>query len=259
MRLANKTVVITGGNSGIGFATAKLFAAEGAKVAITGRNETTLREAAEALGTGVLAVRADVTDFAATQRAFATIADRLGRFDGLFVNAGIGGQTPLGSTQVDAFEQIVRTNFSGAFFTAQAALQHLKDRASLVFNGSVHAVLGMPGYAAYAGSKAAVRSMVRNLASELAPRGIRVNLVTPGATKTPIWSPLAPTTDAMDALERRIAALTPLGRMGEADDIARAALYLVSDDAAHVTAAEIVVDGGATGAPSGAPMFRSAT
>jgi NAD(P)-dependent dehydrogenase (short-subunit alcohol dehydrogenase family) len=259
MRLAKKTVVITGGNSGIGLATAKLFVAEGAKVAITGRNETTLREAAQALGTGVLAVRADVTDYPATQRAFATIAERLGRVDGLFVNAGIGGETPLGDTQVEAFEQIVRTNFSGAFFTAQAALPHLKDGASLVFNGSVHAVMGMPGYSAYAGAKGAVRSMVRNLASELAPRGIRVNLVTPGGTKTPIWSRLAPTPDAMDALERRLGALTPLGRMGEADDIARAALYLVSDDSVHVTAAELVVDGGATGAASGAPLFRSAS
>jgi NAD(P)-dependent dehydrogenase (short-subunit alcohol dehydrogenase family) len=256
MRLANKSVVITGGNSGIGLATARLFLAEGAKVGITGRNEKTLREAAETLGAGVVALRADATDLSATERAFAQFAERLGKLDGVFVNAGIGGQTALGQTTVAAFEEIVRSNFTAAFFTVQAALPHLRDGASIVFNGSVHAVLGMPGYSAYAGSKAAVRAMVRNLASELAPRGIRVNQVTPGATRTPIWASLVG--DAMAALEKRIAAVTPLGGMGEADDIAKAALYLVSDDAAHVTATELVVDGGAINAPSGAPLFRVA-
>lgn len=256
MRLANKTVVITGGNSGIGLAAARLFVAEGARVAITGRNEKTLREAAEALGHGVVAVRADVTDHAAMERAFSQIAERLGKIDAVFVNAGVGGLTPLGATGAAAFSELVRTNFDGAFFTAQAALPHLKDGASLVFNGSVLAVLGMQGWSAYAGAKAAVRAMVRVLASELAPRRIRVNQVTPGGTKTPIWGPLAPTTEAQDALDARISATTPLGRMAEADEIARAALFLVSDDAAHVTAAELVVDGGATGAPAGAPAFR---
>jgi NAD(P)-dependent dehydrogenase (short-subunit alcohol dehydrogenase family) len=257
MRLANKTVVITGGNSGIGLAAAKLFVAEGAQVAITGRNEETLREAAEALGHGVIAVRADVTDHAAMERAFARIAERLGKIDAVFVNAGVGGHTPLGATAPEAFGEVVRTNFDGAFFTAQAALPYLNDGASLVFNGSVLAVLGMQGWSAYAGAKAAVRAMVRVLASELAPRRIRVNQVTPGATKTPIWNPLAPTAEAQGALDARISATTPLGRMAEADEIARAALFLVSDDAAHVTAAELVVDGGATGAPAGAPAFRA--
>jgi NAD(P)-dependent dehydrogenase (short-subunit alcohol dehydrogenase family) len=256
MRLAGKVVAITGGNSGIGLATAKLFVAEGAKVAITGRNEATLREAAEVLGPSVFAVQADATDYAATQRAFSEIAERFGKIDAVFVNAGIGGQTPLGATAVEAFEQIVRTNFTGAFFTAQAALPHLKDGASVVFNGSVIATLGMPGYAAYGGSKGAVRSMVRSLASELAPRGIRVNQVTPGGTKTPIWSAAAPTKDAFAVLDARISAATPLGRMAEADDIARAALYLVSDDSRHVTATELVVDGGAINAPSGAPVYQ---
>jgi NAD(P)-dependent dehydrogenase (short-subunit alcohol dehydrogenase family) len=257
MRLANKCVVITGGNSGIGLATAKLFVAEGANVAITGRNEATLREAAQALGPRVLAVRADVTDYGATQRAFAQIAERLGSLDGAFISAGVGGQTPLGKTGVEAFEQIVRTNFTGAFFTAQAALPHLKDGASIVFNGSVIATLGWPGYSAYGGSKGAVRAMVRCLASELAPRGIRVNQVTPGGTKTPIWSVAAPTAEAFAALDARIAAATPLGRMADAEDIARAVLYLISDDAADVTATEIVVDGGAINAPAGAPVYRA--
>jgi NAD(P)-dependent dehydrogenase (short-subunit alcohol dehydrogenase family) len=258
MRLNGKTIVITGGNSGIGLATAKLFVEEGARVAITGRNETTLREAAEALGADVLALRADATDAAATQRAFATVAERFGKIDAVFVNAGIGGGTPLGATSVETFEDIVRANFTGAFFTAQAALPHLNDGGSIVFNGSVHAVLGMPGWSAYAGAKAAVRAMVRVLASELAPRRIRVNQVTPGATKTPIWNGLAPTPEAWSALEGRIAASTPLARMGDSEDIARAVLYLVSSDSTHVTGTEIVVDGGATSSPAGAPVYRSA-
>jgi NAD(P)-dependent dehydrogenase (short-subunit alcohol dehydrogenase family) len=257
MRLANKTIVITGGNSGIGFEAARLFVREGARVAITGRNEKTLREAAEALGAGTVALRADVTDYPATERAFAQIAERLGKLDGVFVNAGIAGVTPLGASAADVFDTVVRTNFNGAFFTAQAALPHLKDGASLVFNGSVIALLGLPGFSAYGGAKGAVRAMVRVLASELAPRRIRVNQVTPGGTKTPIWGPMAPTSRDMDALEARIAATTPLGRMGEAADVAHAALYLLSDDAAHVTATELVVDGGGTGAPAGAPALRA--
>jgi NAD(P)-dependent dehydrogenase (short-subunit alcohol dehydrogenase family) len=256
MRLANKTVVVTGGNSGIGFAAAKLFLAEGAKVAITGRNETTLRQAAEVLGHGVISVRADITDYPALERAFAEIAERLGPIDGVFVNAGIGGVTPLGATTPQVFEELVRTNFGGAFFTAQAAAPHLRDGASLVFNGSVLATLGMPGWSAYGGAKGAVRAMVRVLASELAPRRVRVNQVTPGGTKTPIWSPLFPNAAALDSLEAQISAATPLARMGEADEVARAVLFLLSDDATHITGTELVVDGGATQAPAGAPVYR---
>jgi len=257
MRLTNKSIAITGGNSGIGLATARLFVAEGAKVGITGRNETTLRQTAEELGAGVVALRADVNDVPATERAFAQFAERLGKLDGVFVNAGIGGATPLGQTAPAAFEEIVRANFIGAFFTVQAALPHLRDGASIILNGSVHAVLGAAGYSAYGGSKAAVRAMVRNLATELAPRRIRVNQVTPGGTKTPIWASRAPDAAAMAALEKQFAAVTPLARMAEPEDIARAALYLASDDSTHVTATEIVIDGGLINAPMGAPIFRA--
>lgn len=257
MRLLNKGLVVTGGNSGIGLAAAKLFVAEGAKVAITGRNESTLRQAAEALGPTAFALRADSNDYASSQRAFAQIAERFGQLDGIFVNAGAASLTPLGQTTPEAFEELVRTNFSSAFFTTQAALPYLKDGASLVYNGSVLATLGMPGWSAYGGAKGAVRSMVRVLASELAPRRIRVNQVTPGGTKTPIWGPFAPTAAAHDVLEARISAATPLGRMGEAEDVARAVLFLLSDDSTHVTGTELVVDGGATQAPAGAPIFRA--
>ena len=258
MRLKNKVALVTGGNSGIGLATARLFLAEGAKVVITGRNPQTLAAAAEELGGNVLALQADATDIPAMEKAFAEAAEKLGKFDIVFANAGIGGETALGKTTLEQFESIVRINFTGVFFTVQAALPYLNDGGSVILNGSVHAVLGIPGYSAYAGTKGAVRAMTRNLASELAPRGIRVNQVTPGATKTPIWNSRAATPEAMDALEARFGGLSPLGRMSEADEIARAALYFASDDSANVTAIEITVDGGAVNAPSGAKIFRTA-
>lgn len=258
MRLKNKVALVTGGNSGIGLATARLFLAEGAKVVITGRNPQTLAAAAEELGGNVLALQADTTDIPAMEKAFAEAAQKLGKFDIVFANAGIGGETALGKTTLEQFESIVRINFTGVFFTVQAALPYLNDGGSVILNGSVHAVLGIPGYSGYAGTKGAVRAMTRNLASELAPRGIRVNQVTPGATKTPIWNSRAATPEAMDALEARFGGLSPLGRMSEADEIARAALYFASDDSANVTAIEITVDGGAVNAPSGAKIFRTA-
>lgn len=258
MRLKNKVAIVTGGSSGIGLATARLFLAEGAKVVITGRNPQTLAEAAKELGGNVLALQADATDIPAMEKAFAEAAEKFGKFDVVFANAGIGGETALGKTTLEQFETIVRINFTGVFFTVQAALPHLNEGSSVILNGSVHAVLGIPGASAYAGTKGAVRAMTRNLASELAPRGIRVNQVTPGATRTPIWNSRAPTPEAMEALEARYGAMSPLGSMSEAEEIAKAALYFASDDSANVTAIEITVDGGAINAPSGAKMFRTA-
>lgn len=205
----------------------------------------------------MLAIRADVTDVEALDRAVATAAEKLGKLDIVFANAGIAGGSPVGQTSLAEFEAIIRTNLTSVFFTVQAAAPYLNPGASIILNGSVHAVMGMPGYSAYAATKAGVRAMTRNLASELAPRGIRVNQVTPGGTRTPIWSNRAPTDEAMSALEQSIIRSIPIGRFGEADDIAKAALYLASDDASNVTGAEIVVDGGATGAPQGAPIYRA--
>lgn len=258
MRLNNKVALITGGNSGIGLATAKVFLSEGAKVVITGRNPETLAAAEKALGGNVLTVKVDVTDIAATEKAFAEAAEKVGKFDIVFANAGIGGVTPIGQTTFEQFNRIISTNLTAVFFTVQSALPHLNDGASVILNGSVHAVLGAPGWSAYAATKAAVRAMTRNLASELAPRGIRVNQVTPGGTKTPIWSPFAQTDDAMSALEEKLGSMSALGRMSEAEEIGKAALYLASDDAANITGIEITVDGGMTSAPSGAKIFRTA-
>jgi NAD(P)-dependent dehydrogenase (short-subunit alcohol dehydrogenase family) len=256
MKLTGKTAWITGGNSGIGLATARLFAAEGASVAITGRNRATLDEAARELGDNAVALEADAADIPALERAAAQIAERFGGIDIVFANAGIAGSTPLGQTTLEMFDTIIRTNVTGVFFTVQAALPHLRGNASIILNGSVHAVLGLPGSSAYAASKAGVRAMTRNLAAELSPRGIRVNIVVPGATHTPIWANRAPTPEAMAELEARYTRHIPLERFAEADDIARAALFLASNDSANIQAAEIVVDGGMTGAPSGAPIYR---
>lgn len=256
VRLKDKTALITGGNSGIGLATAKLFVAEGAKVVITGRNKETLEAAAKELGPNGLALPADATDVAATEAAIKQGAEKFGKFDIVFANAGIAGGTPLGSATLEVFEKVISTNLTGVFFTVQSALPYLNDSASIILNGSVISVLGIPGYSAYGAAKAGVRAMARIMASELSPRGIRVNVVAPGAIRTPIWGPATATPEAEKAFEKRIALSTPLGRIGETDHVAKTVLFLASDDAAHVQGQEIFVDGGAVASPSGAPIYR---
>ena len=256
MRLANKTAFITGGNSGIGLATARLFVAEGARVAITGRNQATLDAAARELGSNALAVTAGATDIAATEQAIKQTVEKFGKLDVVFANAGIPGNTPIGGTTLASFESVIGTNITAVFFTVQAAVPHLNDGASIILNGSVISVLGNPGYSAYAASKAGVRAMARVMASELSPRGIRVNVVSPGAARTPIWKGAAPTAEAFAALDKRISRAIPLGRLGEAEEIARTVLFLASDDASNIQGAEIFVDGGSTGSPAGAPIYR---
>lgn len=256
MRLKGKAAFITGGNSGIGLATAKLFVAEGARVVITGRKQATLDAAIKALGANGFAVQADADDVAALEKAFAQAEAKFGKLDIVFANAGISGNTPLGGTTLAEFEKVIRTNLTSVFFTVQAALPHLNDNASIILNGSVISVMGNPGYSAYAATKAGVRAMARVMVSELSPRGIRVNVVAPGGTKTPIWDRTAPTAVAFEVLEKRISGVTPLGRMGEADQVAKTVLFLASDDASHVQGQEIFVDGGMTSSPSGAPVFR---
>jgi NAD(P)-dependent dehydrogenase (short-subunit alcohol dehydrogenase family) len=256
VRLANKTALITGGNSGIGLATAKLFVAEGARVAITGRNKATLEAAAKELGPNAIAIEADATDIAATEAAVKKAVEKFGKLDIVFANAGIPGQTLVGGTTLAAFESVIRTNLTGVFFTVQAAVPHLNDGASIILNGSVISVLGNPGYSAYAASKAGVRAMARVMASELSPRNIRVNVVSPGATRTPIWGAATATPDAEKAFEKRLGLTTPLGRIGEPDHISKTVLFLASDDAAHIQGQELFVDGGSTASPAGAPIYR---
>ena len=256
MRLANKTALITGGNSGIGLATARVFVAEGAKVVITGRNQATLDAAARELGPNAFAVVADATDIAATEAAFGKGAGKFGKYDIVFANAGIAGGTPLGATALEAFEKVISTNLTSVFFTVQSALPHLNDNASIILNGSVISVLGIPGYSAYGAAKAGVRAMARIMASELSPRGIRVNVVAPGAIRTPIWGAAIATPEAEKAFEKRIAYRRRSAASANPTTSRRRCLFLASDDSAHVQGQELFVDGGATASPSGAPIYR---
>jgi NAD(P)-dependent dehydrogenase (short-subunit alcohol dehydrogenase family) len=259
MKLAGKKALITGGNSGIGLATARLFIAEGAEVAITGRDRQTLDEAVAELGPSARGYRADVTVAEDRRLLFAALAQDFGKLDIVFANAGISGRTPVGTTEESTFENIIHTNLNGAFFTVNSAVPLLNDGASIIFNGSVHNYLGQPGYAAYAATKGGLVSMARAIAADLAPRNIRVNVVAPGATKTPIWkrgARASATTEETAKLTTFVSSATPLGRWGEAEEQAKAALFLASDDSSYINAIELVVDGGLTGAPFGAPAFR---
>ncbi|QGQ97706.1 glucose 1-dehydrogenase [Paenibacillus psychroresistens] len=252
-KLDGKVALITGGNSGIGLATAKLFVAEGAKVVITGRNETTLSSAAEELGANVHAIKAEVSDPASMENAVSAAVSVFGRLDIVFANAGIAAPTPIGSTELSVFENVLRVNVTGVFFTVQAALPHLKEGASVILTGSTRATDGAPGRSAYAASKGAISSMVRVLASELSPRGIRVNSLVPGATRTPIWKQSTP--EEKSKLEAAHARAIPLKRMGDPEELAKAALFLASDDSSYIQGTEIVVDGGAAASPLGAPIY----
>jgi NAD(P)-dependent dehydrogenase (short-subunit alcohol dehydrogenase family) len=256
MRLDQKTALITGGASGIGLATARLFIAEGARVAITGRDQQKLDAVARELGPNALALQADTTDQAAMERAVRTVVETFGKIDILFANAGIGGQTPVEGGSVAEFEKILRINLVGPFLAVSTAAPYLNDGASVILIGSVLSEAGAPGWSAYAASKGGINSMAKVLASELSPRGIRVNVVSPAAIRTPIWDVAAPTADAFSQLERRMARSIPLGRIGEPDEVAKLVLYLASDESSFLQATNIFVDGGMIGAPSGAPAYR---
>jgi NAD(P)-dependent dehydrogenase (short-subunit alcohol dehydrogenase family) len=188
MKLTGRKALITGGNSGIGLATAQVFVEEGAEVAITGRDRKTLDDAVALLGSNARAYNADVTNAPARKQLFEQLAMDFGKLDIVFANAGISGKTPTGDADESVFENIIQINLTGAFLTVNSAAPLLNDGGVVIFNGSVHNYLGQPGMAAYAASKGGLRSMATSIAADLAPRGIRVNVIAPGATKTPIWS-----------------------------------------------------------------------
>jgi len=245
MKLTGKKALITGGNSGIGLATARLFVAEGAEVAITGRDHETLDAAVAELGSNARGYRADVTVADDRKRLFADLAGDFGKLDIVFANAGIGGNTPAGATDEAVFENIVHTNLNGAFFTVNSAAPLLNDNASIIFNGSVQNYLGQAGSAAYAATKGGAVSMARAIAADLAPRNIRVNVVAPGATKTPIWrrgARASKSTERSAKLVDLFSSAIPLGRWGEPEEVAKAVLFLASDDSSYINAVELMVD-----------------
>jgi len=250
-RLAGKIALITGGNSGIGLATAEEFLRAGARVAITGRDAETLQSAAAALGElalprDIVTLRADVTVAEDLDRVMSEVRRSFGRLDVLFVNAGIGQFAPVAEATQEHFDRVFDTNVKGAYFTIQKALPLLTRGASIILNGSINGLIGMPGSSVYAASKAALRSFARTISADLMDRGIRVNVISPGPVATPILSRpvMGLTSDARDALVSNIVQMVPIKRFADPHEIAHAAVFLASDESTFFVGAELVADGG---------------
>src|ERR1700683_2073617 len=244
-KLAGKNSVITGGSSGIGLATAKRFVDEGAHVVITGRREKELKEAATLIKKNVTTVVGDVSRLEDLDRLFAVVKEKHGHIDILFANAGAGTIAPLAVASEAHFDQTFDVNVKGMFFTVQKALPLFKDGGSIILNSSVSNVMGLPGFTAYAASKAAVRNFARGWTMELKDRKIRVNCMSPGVIDTPA---LATTTGlTAEQVEQAVAQFTtqiPLGRRGMPEEIAAAGVFLASDESCYITGIDLAVDGG---------------
>jgi NAD(P)-dependent dehydrogenase (short-subunit alcohol dehydrogenase family) len=237
-KLQGKVAVITGGTEGIGLATAKLFVKEGAFVFITGRRQKELDEAVKAIGTNVSGVQGDVAQSADLDHLYEAVAKVKGRIDVVFANAGVAEFAPLGSITEEHFDKLFNINVKGTLFTVQKALPLLNDGGSIILTGSVAGSKGTPAFGVYGATKAAVRNFVRAWTVELKDRHIRSNVLSPGPTETPAIGQ-----QPEDAIARIVSTI-PMGRMGEADEIAKAALFLASDDSSFVTGIELFVDGG---------------
>jgi len=241
-RYTGKVAVITGGNSGIGLATAKRLKDEGAKVVIVGRAAATL--AAAHSEHGFVTVQADVSRLADIDRIFRDVAEKVGKIDVLFANAGIYRASAVADTTEAFFDETVNINLKGLFFTVQRSLPYLNDGASIILNSSTVTAKGWPGIAVYGATKAAVRSLARTFAAELLPRGIRVNAISPGVTYTPIFGRLGLTDEQLNATAAGLLKMVPAGRFATSEDIAAGVAYLGSADAAYVIGAELTIDGG---------------
>jgi NAD(P)-dependent dehydrogenase (short-subunit alcohol dehydrogenase family) len=242
--LAGKVAVVTGGSSGIGLATAKLFVQSGAKVIITGRNQQALDQAVSELGDSVIAVRSDVSRLNDIESLFNTVAKKLGKVDILFANAGVAKFAPATDVSEQFYDELFNINVKGVFFTIQKAIPLLNDNASIILNTSVVNQAGLPNTSIYAASKAAVRSFGRSIAAELAGRGIRVNVVSPGPIATPIYGKLGLPKEAVDAFAASILSQVPMKRFGQPEEVAQTALFLASSASSFVTGVELSVDGG---------------
>lgn len=245
-RFSAQNVVVIGGNSGIGLSAARGFAQEGAHVVITGRAPGTLRSAAEEIGHGAVAIRSDIADLNQIRQLFSELATTLGHIDVLFVNAGIGAFQPIDKVTEQDWDSIHGINLKGVFFTVQQALPLLRKGSSIVLTGSIGALKGIPTGSVYAASKAGLRALGRCFAAELVGRGIRVNVVSPGPTDTPIigrTAGLPP--QAIPAIREQMIRNTPMHRMGTPEEVAAAVLFLASNESAFVTGIDLLVDGGA--------------
>jgi NAD(P)-dependent dehydrogenase (short-subunit alcohol dehydrogenase family) len=246
MKLQNKVALITGGTSGIGLEAAKLFRAEGATVIVTGTHPERLEAAGKALGDDVLVLSVDLREPAEIERAVETIRAKFGRIDVVYANAGAGTAAPLEAVTPEQIDEQFALNFKGLFFTIQKAVPLMPKGGSIVVTTSFLNEVGTAGLSILSATKAAVRSLVRSIGAELAPRGIRVNAVSPGPIATAFHTKLGLTDAQLSATAAAIEAQVPLKRFGEAAEIAKTALFLASDDASFTTGAEVVVDGGLT-------------
>ena len=238
-KLQGKVAVITGGSSGMGLATARRYVAEGAYVFITGRRQAELDAAVKEIGSNVTGVRGDVANLADLDRLYETVKAQKGHIDILFANAGVGEFLPLGAITPEHFDQTFGVNVRGTLFTVQKALPLFRDGGSIILTGSIASVKGIPAFGVYSATKAAIRSFVRTWTLELKDRKIRTNVISPGTIDTPILAPLP-----KEAIAQIVAGV-PMGRMGESDEIASAAVFLASDDSSFITGIELFVDGGA--------------
>jgi NAD(P)-dependent dehydrogenase (short-subunit alcohol dehydrogenase family) len=243
-KLEGKIALITGGNSGIGLATAKRFVDEGAYVFITGRREPELAAAVKEIARNVTGVRGDVSNLGDLDRIFAQIKREKGKLDIVFANAGVAMYAPFGTITEEHYDSIFNINVKGLLFTVQKALPLLRDGASIILNASIVASKGLPANSVYSATKAAVRSFARTWTTDLKERRIRVNAVSPGATDTPGLNHLLATTEAGEQRLKMLSSSVPLARLGTPDEIAKAVVFLASDDSSYITGTELFVDGG---------------
>jgi len=243
-RLEGKTALVTGGTSGIGLATAKRFVGEGAYVFITGRRDRELAAAVKEIGRNVTGVQGDMSSLGDLDRLFAQIKREKGKLDVVFANAGVAKYAPFGRITEDDYDSIFDVNVKGVLFTVQKALPLMPDGASVILNASVVASKGLTANSVYSATKAAVRSFARTWTTDLKDRRIRVNAVSPGPIDTPGLNDLAASAGGGEQRLKMIASGVPLGRLGRPDEIAKAVVFLASDDASYVTGAELFVDGG---------------
>jgi NAD(P)-dependent dehydrogenase (short-subunit alcohol dehydrogenase family) len=243
-KLSGKVAVITGGNSGIGLATAKRFVEEGAHVVITGRRKKELDDAAAEIGQNVIAVQGDVSRLEDLDRLYNTVLEKHGHIDILFANAGVGSVAPLGAISEEHFDREFDINVKGVLFTVQKALPVFNDSGSIILNASIAAQKGIAGFSVYNATKAAVRSFARTWTSDLKDRKIRVNAISPGPIETPIFGKMGLNEAQFAQLATSLISQVPLGRVGRSEEIASAVLFLASDESSFITGVDLSVDGG---------------
>ena len=243
-KLEGKIAVITGGNSGIGLATAKRFVSDGAHVFITGRRQNELDAVVSEIGKNVSGIQGDVSNLADLDRLYTKVKDQKGHIDILFANAGIGEFVPLGEISEEHFDKIFGVNVKGLLFTVQKALPLFEDGGSIILNASVNASKGIEASSVYSATKAAVRSFARTWTVDLKPRKIRVNAISPGPIDTPIFNGLNQSKEEIEQLKKSLITSVPMGRMGSPDEIAKVVSFLASDESSFVTGIELFVDGG---------------